>query len=117
MIGWVKAQRPYLTIRESEAPAGPLPMSGEAMRQAELNIDVWHNGPSGYAAGVLADQIVDALDQAHIPDVVDGRIIYRIRDARSVYLPEPDPQIAHVNVAFTVRFYRAAFVDKLIARG
>jgi hypothetical protein len=116
-FGWVKGSRPYLTIRYIEAPAGPVPISGKTMRQAELNIDVWHNGPSVYGAETVANLVIHLLDQRHIPDNKDERIVYRISDSRSAHIPEADESVAHWNVSFSVRWYRSAFADKLISRG
>jgi hypothetical protein len=116
-IGWVKGTRPYMTIRYTEGPAGPVSMSGQTMRSAELNIDIFHNGPSAYAAGILAREVYRYLNQRHIPDAEDPREIYRISEARRAHIPEQDQNVAHWNVSFFVRWYDATFADELIARG
>jgi hypothetical protein len=87
------------------------------MREAELNIDIWTSGPSAFGAEVLSGLIVDLLDERHIPDIADARQIFRIANARSAHIPEGDQSIAHWNVSFMVRWARAAFAEKLIARG
>ncbi len=114
--GWVTGTRPYITLSYSDAPASPS-MSAKAMREAFLNIDIWHRGPSILAAEQLSELVVDELDEMHLEDTDDSRIIYRFSDVRSIHVPEADQNIAHWNVSFSVRWYRAAFVEKLINRG
>lgn len=99
------AEMPYINLSFSFSPGQDL-----AKRTGILSIDIFADGYDTTKIEAIQRRIIELLDIQIINDAEDGPI--RLYLANENEIPEPEENVSHWNVSFTVIYFRKSFLTQ-----